>query len=90
LNHRAENIKKALEGRTLKYIDNYKGSFTCLCGGESMKGLLFEDIVTGERVILGERCALRHLPPGTIPKRPKGRRVKYSQDFLSSWGGSVK
>ena len=90
MNHRAENVEKALEGRMLKYVDNYRGRFTCLCGVESMTGLLFVDTVTGEKVILGERCAMKHLPEGTIPKRLKGHRIKYSQDFLNSWGGSVK
>jgi len=58
---------------------------TCLCGGKGREGLQFEDVATGERVVLGEKCALCYLPSGTLPERKKGRRVQVSQAFLDSW-----
>ena len=85
MNNRADTIKTALDGRQFKYLGAYVGEYTCLCGGKGREGLQFEDVATGERVVLGEKCALCYLPSGTLPERKKGRRVQVSQAFLDSW-----
>ena len=90
MNKRADNIKAAVEGKQYKYIGRHIGHYTCLCGGDGDYGLEFEELGTGKRVVLGDKCAFKYLPADCLPKLKKGRRTSFGPEFLNAWAGPVR
>lgn len=82
---KVEKLKAAIAGRTLKPVGTYQGPFTCPCGGRGQSGVVLEDVDNGDRLILGIRCAQRYVDPSILRGGKKGRRVKFSQEFVNSF-----